>query len=227
MRVLILAVVLALATSSGRATELLLAETAVREVTNDLFTAHLEARIEADDAATAQAELNAVVAEAFAALDDIDGLVVETRGYVVRPERPSEDAPERWVARQGVALEGTARGPLLDAVGDLQQLGLAALSLGARLSEEEAQAIRDELVREAIQRMRARAALAAAALDRQLVDWRQVRLDGVRPIPRPMQAEAAMRTADTQAPPTLSVGTTTVEVSVEGTATLAPAVQPE
>jgi predicted secreted protein len=219
LRLLILALLLVPAVAG--AGELSLAETAAREVANDRFTARLEGRVEAGDPATAQAELNALMAEALAAVPAEAGLEVETGAYDVRP-RPDQDRDgdevEGWIARQTLDLDGADRAALIAAVADLQALGLATRGLGARLSDARADAVRDGLVREAIAAMRARAAVAAAALDQEVTGWLAVRLDGARPAPRMMQADAA--TARAGVAPELTVGTTTVRVTVEGTAEL-------
>ena len=221
MRLLILALLLVPALAA--AGELSLAETAAREVANDRFTARLEGRVEAGDPATAQAELNALMADALAAVPADAGLEVETGAYDVRPRRDEDgaddgDAVEGWVARQTLHLDGADRAALVTAVADLQALGLATRGLGARLSDARADTVRDGLVREAIAAMRARAAVAAAALDQEVAGWLAVRIDGARPAPRMMQADAA--TARAGAAPELTVGTTTVRVTVEGTAEL-------
>jgi len=198
--------------------ELSLAETAAREVDNDRFTAQLEARATAADPTAAQAELNALMAEALAAIPADAALEAETGAYDVRPLRDDDDRVERWLARQTLTLDGGDRTAVVDAVATLQGLGLATQGLGARLSEARADAVRDELIRAAIAAMRARAEVAAQALDQEVAGWLAVRIDGARTAPRALRAEAMMADA---APPALTVGTTTVRVTVEGTAELA------
>jgi len=197
--------------------ELSLAETAAREVDNDRFTAQLEARATAADPTAAQAELNALMAEALAAIPADAALEAETGAYDVRP-LSDDDRVERWLARQTLTLDGGDRTAVVDAVATLQGLGLATQGLGARLSEARADAVRDELIRAAIAAMRARAEVAAQALDQEVAGWLAVRIDGARTAPRALRAEAMMADA---APPALTVGTTTVRVTVEGTAELA------
>jgi predicted secreted protein len=214
-----------LAASSARAGELSLSETASREVENDRFTARLEGRTTADDPATAQAELNALMADALAAVADAPALEVETGAYDVRPQpdrEPDDDDDgdadvERWIARQTLSVDGAERAAIVDTVATLQARGLATLGLGSRLSDARADGVRDALVREAVAALRARADLAAAAFDREITDWLTVRIDGARPLPRAMQADTATATA----PPALTVGTTTVRVTVEATAAFA------
>jgi predicted secreted protein len=201
----------------AHAGELTLAATAAREVDNDRFTARLEARASAGDPATAQAELNALMADALAAVPADAALEAETGAYDVQPRHGDDDRVERWVARQTLSLDGADRTAIVDTVARLQELGLATQGLGARLSETRADAVRDELIRAAIGAMRARADVAAAALDQEVAGWLAVRIDGAGPAPRAMYAEAMMADA---APPALSVGTTSVRVSVEGTAEL-------
>lgn len=203
----------------AQAGELSLAETAAREVDNDRFTAQLEARATAADPTAAQAELNALMADALAAIPADAALEAATGAYDVRPlSDDDDDRVERWLARQTLTLDGGDRGAVVEAVATLQGLGLATQGLGARLSEARADAVRDELIRAAIAAMRARAEVAAHALDQEVAGWLAVRIDGARPVPRALRAEAMMADA---APPALTVGTTTVQVTVEGTAELA------
>jgi predicted secreted protein len=217
VRLLIVLVLALLAAVPVRAGELTLAESARREVEDDRFTARLEGRAVAADPATAQAELNTLMADALAAVPAAAELDVQTGAYDVRP-RSDDDRVERWIARQTVTLDGADRTAVVDTVATLQELGLATLGLGTRLSEASAGALRDALIREAIEALRAQAAVAAEALDQEVAGWLAVRIDGARPEPRALMAEAATARA---APPALTVGTTTVRVTVEGTAELA------
>jgi predicted secreted protein len=214
---LITGLIVLLAAPLARAGELSLTETASREVENDRFTARLEGRATADDPATAQAELNALMAAALAAVADAPALEVETGAYDVRPDRDDDGEVERWIARQTLMLDGAERRALVATVAALQERGLATLGLGSRLTEARADGVRDALVREAVTALRARADLAAAAFDQAIAGWLAVRLDGARPMPRAMQADAAAAAT----PPALTVGTTTVRVTVEATAELA------
>lgn len=214
--VLLAALVFLAAVPLARAGELTLAETAAREVANDRFVARLAGRAVAGDPATAQDDLNALMARATAAAADTAGLTVDTGGYVVRVEQP-EDAPERWIAEQELRLESADRAAVIAAVGTLQDLGLATRALGARLSEARAAGVREALIGEAVAALRARATVAATAFDLEVAGWRAVHLDGARPAPRMMQADA---TAASSAP-VLTAGRTTVRVTVEATAELA------
>lgn len=217
MRLLITCLIVLLAAPLALAGELSLAETASREVENDRFTARLEGRVTADDPATAQAELNALMTDALAAVGDAPALEVETGAYDVRPERDEDGAVERWIARQTLILDGAERAAIVATVASLQARGLATLGLGSRLTEARADGVRDALVGEVVAALRARADVAAAAFDRAIAGWLTVRIDGARPRPRAMQAD----TAAAATPPALTVGTTTVRVTVEATAEFA------
>jgi len=217
VRLLIACLIVLLAAPLARAGELSLAETASRDVENDRFTARLEGRVTAGESATAQAELNALMAEALAAVADAPALEVETGAYVVRPDQDDDGEVERWIARQTLILDGAERTAIVAAVAALQERGLATLGLGSRLSEARADGVRDALLREAVAALRARADVAAAAFDQAIAGWLTVRIDGARPMPRAMQAD----TAAGATPPALTVGTTTVRVTVEATAALA------
>ena len=209
----------AAAAGAGEPTLVHLSETAERAVANDLYVALLDARAEAATAADAQAELNRVMAQALQMGEAVAGMAVTTRGYHVRADR-SDDAPERWIATQGLRLETTTRDDLLALVGRLQALDLSLRSLGGELSRDGRLAVRNALIREAIAALDARAAVVAAALGLNRAGWQQLTVDGAGPEPRPMMMAEA-RTADA-APPSLRDATTTVRVGVSGTARLVP-----
>lgn len=202
-------------------TLLRLQEIAEREVTNDRFTAHLEGRAEADTAAAAQAALNARMADALARAAAAPAVDAELVAYDVFT-RERENAPPRWTATQTLALETADRAALLPLVGELQAQGLAVNRLAAHLSRDAARALRDELTRGALESLSRRAELTAASLGLKHTGWVELALDSPSPGPRPMYAEARAMSDAAPMPPALTVGTTTVRVTVRATARLEP-----
>ncbi len=198
---------------------LLLAETATREVVNDLSVAQLEGREEAATAAEAQAGLNEVMTQALEVAEGTAEVTARTTGYSVYSFR-REDERVRWVATQGLALESADAGRLLELVGELQGIDLAVQQLGGRLSDGLANRVRDELTVEALDELRRRADLAAETLGLIFHGWEEVALDGV-PSPRPMMMDAAPRAAAAEAmPPVMTETLSTSRVTIRATARL-------
>lgn len=223
MRLFFLVLLLLTATPALAAepTRLALAETASREVSNDRVVALLEGRVEAPTPAAAQARLNETMAEALDIAEGADDIDVRTTGYSVRPIF-HDDRVTQWVATQGLRLETASREALLTLAGRLQETGLAVEHLGGRLSDEAADALRDELMVEALEAMNARARLAATTLGLTFDGWEQVGLDGVRPLPRAPMMEARAMAADVghATLPVMTETLTTVTVTVTGTGLL-------
>ena len=198
-------------------TRLSLMETASREVADDRYVAVLQARSEAAEAAAAQAALNRVMQEALAAVQDVAELHATTQGYRVDP-RERDDTPTTWVAWQILRLETADRSLLLEHVATLQAMGLATQQLGSMLSRQGHDAHRDELVREALEGLRRQVDTVAATLGLTFEGFAEINLDGLRPMPMPRAMMAEAR-ADA---PVMTEGTSTVSVTVNATALLAP-----
>ncbi len=222
---LALAALIALSvTSNGNAleaTQLHLTEQATREVASDIYVASLDARGESDAADAAQIAVNELMAAAVDRAEAVESVTATTLAYQVIAPRPT-DEQRAWVAIQSLRLETTERDALVSLVGDLQGLGLAVRHLGTQLSATAAREVRDELTLEALATLGERAAMTAATLGLRHDGWIAITVDGARPMPRPVLADAATFESARAAPPVMTEGVTQVRVAVTATARLVP-----
>ncbi|MFN4309952.1 MAG: SIMPL domain-containing protein [Ferrovibrio sp.] len=210
------------------ATLLALNEQAERDVTPDTIRARLVAQASSEQAAAAQASVNAAMARALARVRSV-GLDVETGGYSTWQEAPARPqalpagakppAPV-WRAQQSMILTAKEDAKLLDVVGILQGEGLALQELGYMISREQQRAVQDDLVAEALQRLTARAQRAAAALGMDFAGWARIGVHGGG-VSRPMLMRAAeAKGVAAGVPPVTAAGEQTVSMTVDGEAIL-------
>lgn len=206
-----------------RGTTLSLSETAEREVTPDLLRARLAAEASGDTAAKAQAQVNAALEKAVAKAKAA-GLQVATGGYTTWEDAPRGPngqltGPPRWRASAQFSITWKDSAKLLEAAGTLQQDGLLLQGLSFEVSRELRRSLEDDLTREAIARLKARAELGAAALGQAFAGWQQVRIGGGLQQPQPRMMAMAM-SAKAMAAPVAEPGSQTVSLTIEGDARL-------
>jgi len=218
-RALPVLVAAALAAMSAHAladTLLHLSETATVMAHPDELDATLRVEALSSSAAVAQRQVNAAMEEAVATAKKVAGLTVGVAGYFVWHVGPTpQDHAERWQASQSLTLtshDGTA---LLQLVGELQQKGLAVSQLGWRLSDATEHQARADATRKAITALRGRAEEAAAVLGLRFGSFKEVRLDGARPMPMLQRAMTMGAAAAAAAPPPTAEAT---DVAVSATA---------
>lgn len=207
-------------------TILLLSETAERDVTPDLLKARLLVRSLGDTPAKAQNAVNLAMEKALRKVKAAS-LGTETTGYhsweeQERGQDGKPTGPVRWRAQQTLVVSGEAGAKLLETVAALQQDDLLLQDLSYELSRNLRRSLEDELTGEALSRLRMRADLAAAAVERRFDGWRRIRV-GETPDQMPvmrMQVAASAAMGKAMAPPVAEPGTRTVRLSVEGEARL-------
>ncbi len=212
------------------ATILMLSETAERDVTPDVLKARLLVRSQAKTPAAAQNAVNAAMTKALQKAKSA-GLITETAGYHSWEEQergpdgkllpPNPDKP-RWHAQQTLVVSSEDSAKLLEAVAGLQQDDLLMQDLSYELSRKLRRSLEDELTREALTRLRARAELAAGAVERRFDGWRSIRV-GETPDQMPvmrMQMASAPAMGKAMVAPVAEPGTRVVRLSVEGEARL-------
>jgi len=225
-RHLVLAAALSLAAAAlpGAAwaedTKLSLTEGGMVMVHPDELDAVLRAEATAPNAAQAQREVNAAMADALAAAKQVGGVTAGTGGYNVF--RDGSAKPERWQASQALNLSSKDGAALLTLVGALQQKGLAISDLHWQLADETEAKARDQALRKALSALRARADEVAGLLGLNFLRYEQLRVDmqtPVRPMPRMMAATASMAAAP---PPSAEGQDVPVRVTVSAEAVLVP-----
>jgi predicted secreted protein len=202
-------------------TLLRLSEQASVEVQPDVLGATLRVEVDAASPAEAQSRVNAQSARALALAAKAPHVVASTGAYNVwHATQPTA----RWHAVQTVDLHGTDGPAMLVLVGQLQEQGMAMQGLAWRLSPEAARKAQSEATRRALSRLRARADEAAGILGLRFLEFREVRLDGSAPSPRPMPMMAYAKDARAAPPPVAQSEDIAVEASVGADAVL---VQPQ
>ena len=204
-----------------------MSESAQRELRRDRLRIELRAEQAGRDPARVQAEVNRVMAAALARARAAAGagLRVETGGYAIHQERVGDTKETTWRARQGLSLSGTDAAAMLQLAGQLQQDGLLASGMGWELGDEARRAAEQELLGEAIARLRARADAVATALGGRFLRFATVAVDPQRGFDRPMPRMAApMAMASPAAAPEVAAeaGMEVVRVAVQAEALLGP-----
>ena len=191
-----LLVALLLLPAGARAETILrLAETATITVEPDELDGELRAVAVTPSAAEAQSKVNVLIADALARAKQVASVQVSTGAYNVwRNFQDKPEKAERWQASQSIVLKSGDGAALLKLVGELQSAGLAVSRLDWQLAPETARHARAQATEQAIRGLRARADGAASLLDLAFSEFREVRLDNIRPqppMPRAMMAAAA------------------------------------
>ncbi|MGC8469404.1 MAG: SIMPL domain-containing protein [Acetobacteraceae bacterium] len=178
------------AASAARAATLLrLDASASVAVTADRLRASLRADQRGTDAASTQAAVNRMIAQAILRARAVKSVHVSTGGYRVWHLPPPDG---RWQASQTLILAGADPQALLALAGSLQAKGLVIESLSWGLARQTAAAAEQRAMALAIARLRARARQAAKLLGLRFDHFREVTLGGGGPPPpRPMLFSAA------------------------------------
>jgi predicted secreted protein len=202
-------------------TVLHLSESAQRVLRQDRLTIQMRAEITGPDATKVQAEINRRMTAALERARAVPSVHTDARGYWVQQERPERGAAQ-WRGTQTLGLTGPDSGALLVLTGELQQNGLLLTNLNYEVAPDTARAVEDELTAEAVKRLRERAGRVAATMGLTVRGFREMRVGNVTGDhgPRPMMAMRA--TAAAAPPPVAEPGETTVQVTVDGDAVLAP-----
>lgn len=211
------------ATETEGSTRLLLTEMASREAEQNTLVAILAARAEDLRPGPAQNEVNATMAGALDVAEDTSSVRAATGSYRVFEQHGRDGKRIAWIAEQDLRLTSMEPAALLELVGRLQERKLLLRSLIYRLSPEARRALEDELVLEAIARVRSRTAIIASALDLQVVRFETVAVgDAAIPVPRPSFDTRTAVAAEAMSAPVATPDLETVSVSVDVEVVLAP-----
>jgi uncharacterized protein len=135
------------------------------------------------------------------------------------------DSTAIWRAQQGLQLDSTDSGRLLEVVGELQQQGLSVTNLYYSLSRSKYETVASELSAKVLVTLQQRADATAKVLKKSKAELIEVSLDGNSNIvatPHARGYEMAMSAADKSTPPSADPGETEVSVSVAARAILSP-----
>lgn len=208
------------------------------EVDQDLLVASLRYEAENKDPRALQNEINNIMKKAVDAAKGTPDVKVVTQQYYVYPhdpvpppmpdETPRETTQQErtWRGSQGLELKSKKSDDLLALVGKLQDMGLTVNGLGYTLSPEKAEEVRDGLMEDALEKLKAKATRAAKALGKGDASLLEVNVDSGGHFPQPvmMAAMADMGGArmEKMAAPVAEAGQTEIIMTVSARALLKP-----
>ncbi len=155
-------------------TVLHLSASAAVQVAPDLLIAELVAQSTAANPATAQRQVNTLIADGMMAARSVDGVAAQANGYSVGY---TDQKRTTWSAQQTLELRAADGPALLDLVGRLQQRGFLTTSLDWQLSPDLRRHAHDQATTEALKELQARAEAAASTLGLKVDHLQDVRLD--------------------------------------------------
>lgn len=200
-------------------------------VQQDRVMATLAFEAEGASAEKVQADINTKMQAAQKLYNKVAGVKATTGGYNVykdyRPEtgpKPLSEAEREkqlayWRGSQELNLDGAKKDDLLNLIGDLQKQGFATRGLNFYMSREAADAVKDDLIVEALKNIKARAENIQRALGMKTIHYSRIDLgdNGVRPYPMMARGMMEMKASDAGAPmptPVVEAGETEVIVNV-------------
>lgn len=188
---------------------------ATREVANDTLVAVLAAEAEGPDAATLAETVNRAMREA---LRIAKGVAAVKSGTGVYQTLPVYDKARvvRWRVRQELRLESKDFAAATDLVGKLQP-ALVVARMTAQVSADARRAAEKALIAEAIAAFQERAGLVREANGAKAWRLKEMNVGTSDASPAPMRAYAAQALRADAAPPVVEAGTSTLQVTVNGT----------
>ncbi|MEM6987874.1 MAG: SIMPL domain-containing protein [Pseudomonadota bacterium] len=192
-----------------------LSASAVREVPNDTVEVTLHSELQARDLATLNNDLNAVTGRAADVVRAEVSIDLQTFPAGTWPQYDQETGElQRWRGRQQIRLSSTEFSTVQRVLQQLQQT-LAVSQLHYSLSDSARDAVEDELIREALLKLKHRSALIAHEMGMRDVHFVLLKVDtgdgGFDPGP---QEYATMARSAVAAAPTLEGGSARVSVTV-------------
>ncbi len=199
-------------------------------VEQDTLNASLAYSVQGRDKISLQNEVNEKIAGALELIDVIPEIEYSTGQYyiyIIRPGRPSRNDVENptWRAQQSLQLNSKNSDVLLEAVGELQSIGMEINGLDYSLSEEAFAQTSDSLLSIALEKLQSRASETAELLDKSSTNLVEVTINGDRSAgffqPRMAMMESAQDNP-TMTTPTAIPGQSEVSLNVSAKALLSP-----
>lgn len=202
--------------ADGPQTLLSLTATGSVEATPTLLDASLTAQSEATDPATAQTQVNRIVANALKQASAVSQLHMAVLDYDVS-ERTPENHSHSWMAQQNLSLRGTDSATLLKLAGQLQSEGMILRGLNWSFTSEDKAALEKKARDDAFAKLQQQARDSAHALGLHVDHFKTVRIEFSSPIPR-----MAMMAARIASAPSRTNEERAVTVSLSADVYLAP-----
>jgi predicted secreted protein len=188
-----------------------------REIPNDLMLASMHA--EANDASAAKVadQLNRLTADALKEAAAFKTVKARSGFNQTFPMYDRANRLTGWRGRAEIRLESKDFAAMANLIGKLQstmQLGSVSFTVSPELRRQ----TENDLITEAVAAFRARADIATKALGGSSYRIRRIGINtgGMFPQPRPMAAQARVAAPAEVTPPTFEGGTSTVQVSANG-----------
>lgn len=199
------------------------------EIEQDLLTAHFQYQAENPDAADLQDSINKVMTKALAEAEKVQSVKASTQGYYVHQyDRSHGEGARRdmvWRGHQGLQIKGKKADELLALSGELQKMGLAMNGLNYSVSPELLEETRENLLEDAIAKLKTKAERTAKALGKNNVELLQINVDmggDYHPqMARTMAMDVGMAKMEMSAP-VAAPGETQVTLNVSAQALIKP-----
>lgn len=190
---------------------------ATRDVENDELVTRLQVIEDGRDPAKLTDLVNQKTALVLDAVKNFPDIEAETSGYNTRPIYDNGKITA-WQVSQQLTLETGNFDQMSQFIADISSLAnIQAMQF--QVSDEKAEQVKQELLRQAIANFKDKAKLVASEFDRSGYELVNLSIDGNYFTPRPVMERAAMMSADAMgkgAPAALAGGSNEVSVTVRG-----------
>lgn len=205
-----------------------LSATERQKVQQDTLNASLRIELDGSSATEIQDKINKAMADAVAESKKVAEVKTTTGSYYVyqyddgKPDPKTgqiENPVRKWRGSQTIDLESKDGAKLLTLAGKIQEKGFVMNNLAYSLSTEKAEQVKDSLMTSAIAKLREKAKVAQAALDKSSYDIIDVNIDNASMPPaypvayKAMAMRGAADAAEMSAP-TAEAGESEVQMTV-------------
>ena len=206
-----------------------------RKVEQDRVQATLAIEVVGQNPTTTQADVNTKMQAAKKLYDAVTEVKTTTGSYTVYKDYQPEPAPKKdgtpawtpeerekhalWRGSQEIILDGAKKDDMLKLIADLQKQGFATHGLNFYMSREASDAVKDQLIVEALGNIKARAENIRQALGMKTIRYATINLNsndgGYQPMPMMARAMAKGAEMDVAVPtPVAEAGETDVTMNV-------------
>lgn len=190
---------------------------AIQDVENDELVTRLQVIEEGRDPAQLTNLVNQKTALVLDAVKNFKDIQAETSSYHTRPIY--DDGKIRsWQVSQQLTLETGNFDKMSQFVADINSLAIIQ-GMQFQVSDEKAEQVKQDLLKQAINKFQAKAKLIASEFDRSGYELVNLSIDGNYFQPTPVMERAVMMSADSMskgAPAALAAGSNEVSVTVRG-----------
>ncbi len=194
---------------------------ASREVENDKLVTQLEVTESGRDPAKLTDLVNQKTALVLDAVKNFKAIEAETSSYNTQPVY-DDGKITSWRVSQQLTLETSEFNQMSQLIADISSMANIQ-SMQFQVSDTKAEAVKQELLKEAIAKFQSKAKVVAAEFDRSGYELVNLSIDGNDFSPRPMMERSTMMASDSMsksAPAALAGGKNEVSLTVRGSVQL-------